>query len=296
MKDVVLIPAWRRPEFLWHCLANIQRAEGADKLHYLFRFDQGYSPDLHEVVAGFPLSKEVLLTPPCKYIAAKQSYSLLTGYTAAAARTDGLVYMIEEDVMVATDFFRYHQEAHALNRDLFCSIAVANPNRGRDNIHGEPDECYLSSGDYCSLGVAYRVQVIREILQPHMQVAYFTDPVKYCLRNFREAPLGAAYSEQDGLIRRIQLQIGAARPIAYPYQAKAYHAGFYGKNRGAGPTGTWRQRLERITAVIYSDEAMRTFAKHPEWYEDSRPIQLNAQPWTTLSLKPLPENASPVRF
>jgi hypothetical protein len=281
---------------LWHCLANIQRAEGADKLHYLFRFDQGHSPDLQEVVAGFPFSKEVLVTPPSKYLMAKQSYSLLTGYTAAAARTDGLVYMIEEDVMVATDFFRYHQQAHALEPDLFCSIGVANPNRGRDHIEGEPHEFYLSTHDYCSLGVAFNVRVIREVLQPHMQVGYFTDPVKYCLRNFKGSPFGASFAEQDGLIRRIQWQLGAERPIAYPYQAKAYHAGFYGKNRGAGPGGTWRQRLERITAVIYSDEAMRTFAKHPEWYEDSRPIQLNAQPWTTLSLKPLPANASPVRF
>lgn len=299
MKHVVLIPAWRRPEMLWHCLANIQRAELADQMHYIFRFDQGHDPSLYEVVAEFPFSHEVSVTAPTKYQLAKQSYSLLTGYTLAASRaeSDGLVFMVEEDVMVATDFFRWHLAVHEQQPNLFCSIAVANPNRGREGMDGALEEYYLSSDDYCSLGVAFRREVITNLVQPLMQVKYFVDPVKFCLREFKGSPFGASFAEQDGLLRRLQWSRGGAlNPIAYPYQARAYHAGFYGKNRGSGPSGHWRKRLESITQVIYSDEAMRTFAKHPDWYEDSRPIDLNTPPWTTLNIRPLPPNAAPVRF
>ena len=34
-RDVLIIPCWRRPEFLWHCLDNLRRAEGIGDLHVL---------------------------------------------------------------------------------------------------------------------------------------------------------------------------------------------------------------------------------------------------------------------
>ncbi len=36
-KDVVLLPCWRRPEFLWHCLDNLTRAAGIGGVHLSFR-------------------------------------------------------------------------------------------------------------------------------------------------------------------------------------------------------------------------------------------------------------------
>jgi hypothetical protein len=292
---VVLIPAWRRPEMLWHCLANIKRAEGADRLHYIFRFDQGHSPELHDVIRGFEFSHEVSITPPSKYLLTKQSYSLLTGYALAVSKCEagGLVFMIEEDVMVATDFFRFHQEVHEQPDKLFCSIAVANPNR-HGRIEGPAQHYYLSDGDYCSLGVAFPREVLRDVVLHHANPAYYAQPHSYCRKNWPKCPIGDAFAEQDGLIRRIQM--GGALPIAYPLRPRAYHAGLYGKNRGAGPSGSFAKRLEYVTEVIYSDEAMRTFAKHPEWYEDSRPIDLQADPWSNLERVTIREDLHPVRF
>lgn len=292
--NVVLIPAWRRPEMLWHCLRNIERAEGAKDLHYIFRFDTGYTPELHEVVKGFSFSHEITETPRTAYQLSKQSYSLITGYHYAAGKSDDLVYMIEEDVMVATDFFRWHAAVHRANDELFCSIAVANPNRTME-ITGEHDEYYHSTGDYCSLGVCFQRDTLLFDVISKVGSKYYTNPIDYCKRQFPDAPFGYAFAEQDGLIRRIQHAMGIDRPIAYPLRAKAYHAGLYGKNRGAGPGGTLAARLKYVADVIYSDEAMRTFAKHPEWYEDSKPIDLNAHPWTTLKLKKLDPQRNPLR-
>jgi hypothetical protein len=296
MKGIVLIPAWQRAEFLWHCLANIKRAVDADQYHYIFRFDTGFSPDLLTVVAGFPFSHEITYTARSGYRLSKQSYSLLTGYALAASKTDGLVIMVEEDVMVRDDFFLFHEAVHAEQTGLFCSIGVANPNRkmvstGPDNAY------YLSTGDYCSLGVAFRPKVLRELVLPHAVFDYYLNPVDYCRRNFKGSPFGDAFAEQDGLIRRVEWSpTGEAGAIAWPWKPRAYHAGLYGKNRGAGPAGPFAKRLQYVTDVIYSDQAMQAFARHQEWYEDSRPINLTAPvKHTELVLQTMNPATNPLR-
>lgn len=296
MKDVVLIPAWQRPEFLWHCLANLKRCEGADQLHYIFWFDQGHTPELHDVVRGFPFSHEVSGPPRSKWRDSKQSFSLLTGYRYAASKAKQFVFMVEEDVMVRTDFFRYHYAVHDQLPGLFCSIAVANPNR-RMTDEGPEDAFYVSSGDYCSLGVCYRAAVLQVTVEPHAVTNYLLNMVDYCARHFPGSPFGYSYAEQDGLIRRIQWSLGrrGMYPIAWPWKPRAYHAGLYGKNRGPGPAGSFSKRLQYVTDVIYSDEAMRTFARHPEWYEDSRPINLQAPEWQSMHMVALEESANPLR-
>ena len=286
MKDVVLIPAFNRPELLHHTLAHICNAERAQEMHYIFRFDQGHNPELHEVVRGFPFSHEVTVTPRSSYGIGKQSFSLLSGYKYAAAKAARHVFMIEEDVFVASDFFAWHHEVHADNPDLFCSIAVENPNRKVPT--GAHDEYYLTTDDYCSLGVCFHRDVLIDHVERHAQPGYYVQPHTYCRRHFPMAPFNPTHTEQDGLLRRIQWNLGMVRPIAYPYAAKAYHAGYYGANRADPPSGTLEQRIAHITAVCYNDEAMRTFALHPAYYEDSKPINLKAETWRTLRMKPLP--------
>lgn len=293
--NVVLVPAYRRPEFLWHCIQNIKLARRADEMHYIFRFDHGHDPDNHRVVKDFPYSHEIAVTNRVPYHLAKQSYSLLTGYQIASSKCDDLVFMIEEDVMIARDFFEWHLAVQSLVPDNFCSLAVANPNRTVVDS-GALGEYYLGTGDYCSLGVCFRKQALMEHVFPAVTSRYYQNPVDYCARNFPGSPIGHAFAEQDGLIRRVQIQLGMHRPTVWPWAPRAYHAGYYGKNRGAGPRGLLAERIARLTDVIYSDQAMRTFAKHPEWYEDSRPINLNPEPWTEQSLKTLDPSRNPLRF
>lgn len=295
MKNVCLIAAWRRPEFLWHCIANIKLATGAEQLHYIFRLDHGYDPECMLVIDGFPFSYEVRETPKTHYQIGKQSYSLLTGYQYAALQATDLVFMIEEDVMVAGDFFRWHLAVQEQRPEAFCSIAVANPNRIMNDACSASGDYYIGGGDYCSLGVCFRREVILERIAPFCETAYFANPVDYVHRRFKGLPIGHAFAEQDGLIRRIEM-VGPRSGIVWPWVPKAYHAGYYGKNRGAGPRGTLAQRIANLADIIYSDEAMRTFAKHPEWYEDSRPIDLTAKPWTRAQLTPLDPHRNPVRF
>lgn len=295
-RDVVLIPAWRRPEFLWHCLANLKRCEGADQLHYIFRFDHGHTTELYDVIKGFPFSHEVTTAPQSAYRIGKQSYNLLMGYRYAAQKTNQFVFMVEEDVMVRDDFFKWHYAAHAARPYLFCSIAVANPNRRMTDTGGE-DEFYTSEADYCSLGVCFHKNVLQNFVDPHIRHDYFVNPVDYCRRHFPGTPFGDQFAEQDGLIRRIEWwPVKGHTGIAWPWVPRAFHAGLYGNNRGAGPAGSFATRLDYVTSVIYSDQAMRDQAKHPEWYEDSRPINLTSPQWHTLKFRALEPDRNGLRL
>ena len=295
MMDVVVIPCWRRAELLYHALHHIQRAEGADQFHYIFRMDHGHSAELHEVVRGFPFNHEIAVTARTNYRHTKQSYSVLSGYALAAEKTDGLVFLIEEDIFIATDFFRWHREVHAQQPDLFCSIGVANHNRTMQDT-GAHDEYYLSDLDYCSWGVCYKSDALRRFVLPHANPTYYANGAGYIRKHLHGSPIGEGFTEQDGLIRRIQWKAGTTPPIAYPYQARAYHAGAYGYNRGDQPGGTLADRINLVSSFAYSPEAMRTFAERPEFVQDSTPIDLNAPAWQTLRMKPLDLERNPLRL
>lgn len=285
--DVVVIPCWRRAEMLWHTLQHISHAENADTCHYIFRVDTGHSPEVLEVIKGFPFSYEVAMTPRTNYRHTKQSFSVLSGYMLGCDRSQGgLVFLIEEDIFIANDFFKWHRAIHAAHRDLFCSIGVANHNRTMVDA-GDLDEYYLSSVDYCSWGVCFRSDVLRAGVLRHANMDYYQDPGAYIRRHLVGSPIGESFTEQDGLIRRIQWTQGASAPIAYPYRARAYHAGAYGYNRGDQPAGTLADRIKLVTSFAYSPESMLTFAERPEFVQDSIPVDLNTPPWQTLRMKPL---------
>src|ERR1039458_3247253 len=148
-KDIVVLPCWRRPEFLWHCLDNMTRAEGVDSVHVLFRPDSGFSPDNLEVIESFAdrlSSFEVQTADPCPFRRTKPSANLLLGCLHAAAAAKRYVFLVEEDIMVARDFFAWHRSVHAAAGPLFCSIPVKNRNRLL-TLPDEVDGYYLSSGD-----------------------------------------------------------------------------------------------------------------------------------------------------
>lgn len=289
--NVALIPCFNRPEFLTLALENIRKAEGAADIHYIFRLDHLFDKTNLQVIAQFPLPHTITYTPRVHYKLAKQSHSLLTGLIIAAQRTDKLVYLIEDDVMIGRDFFRWHDAVHKQNPDLFSSHANLNINRSIPT-QGNWDEYYLTSGDYGSIGTCMHRDTILNHIAPHASKSYYRSPTNYVATTFKGSTLKRDQAEQDGLIRRIQHTTG--RPQAYPhtmqidgllYGPRCFHAGFYGKNRPKKYTGSLDQKITRLREIIYSEEGMRTFALHPGYYADSRPCALELPEWTSLRLK-----------
>jgi hypothetical protein len=292
-RDVVLIPCWRRPEFLWHCLENLTRAEGIEQLHVIFRPDHGHDPAIHQVIAEFAArfaSCEVDVPPRCPYKRSKQSSNVLTGYLLAASKARGYVFMIEEDIIVARDFFRWHYAVQALEPQLFCSLSTLNTNRVVPS-NEDPQVYYRTTLDYCSLGVCFARAIIRQDVAPHVRRAYFEDPKGYCASNFPSSQIGAGYAEQDGLIRRIQEARGESAAIAYPYRPRAFHAGFIGYHRAGRLRGTLSERIQQVGNIIYNFDTMRQAIENPDHIADSIPIPLETPSWQKLWHLPLPRQA-----
>jgi hypothetical protein len=281
-KDVVLLPCWQRPEFLWHCIDNISQADGIENIHVIFRPDTGFAPDILDVILtqGRRLASfEIQYPPVCPFRRTKQSANVLLGYLHAASIARQFVFLIEEDIMVARDFFRWHRDVHAVQPQLFCSIAAKNHNR---EVAASSDAAayYGSTGDYCSWGVCMNRRVIQESIAPHVNVSYFRKPKRYLRRHFPASEVSLAFIEQDGLIRRIQEK--SQKPLAYPCAPRAYHAGFYGYNRAGGLDGSLADKVQQIASIIYSADAMRAAAANPDYAADSVPVTLCADEWSAL--------------
>jgi hypothetical protein len=294
--DIVVLPCWRRPEFLWHCLDNIAQAQGVEQLTVVARPDTGYSPENLEVIRSFSErlpNIQVQYPTPAPYRRTKQSANVLLGYLWAASMARRFVYLIEEDIMVARDFFRWHREVHtAAPGPLFCSIAVANPNR-QLTLPDELNGYYLSSGDYCSTGVCFDKNVLRKAIAPHVGMSYMRQPKKYIRRHFPDSPIGLGFVEQDGLIRRIQER--ADQPIAWPCVPRAFHSGFYGYNRSGGIEGSLEQRIQQLSRMIYDSAQMRSAAVSSQQHPEScLPCELQLPEWTALHQLnvPMPVSAS----
>ena len=274
-RDIIIVPCWRRPEMLWHCIDNICKADGVDSKHIIFRPDSGFDPDNLAVIRAHSTrlpSYEIHEAPRCPYRRTKLSANILFGYMAAAARARRYVYLVEEDIMVGRDFFRWHSAVHARRRDLFCSIAVRNHNRDID-APDDPDCFYLSQGDYCSWGVCFDRSVLRERLAPHVNIDYLSHPKRYLRRQFPGSRVEPGFVEQASLLRRIQ-EAGEL-PIAYPASPRAYHAGFYGRNRPGGICGQLDERVRQLNAMIYDKRAMRDAALSERYAADSVPVRLD---------------------
>lgn len=279
----VLIPCFRRAEFLHHSLRNIEKAEGAELHHFIFALDHGYDPEVLRVTEGFTLSKEIRYTPRTRYTIGKQSFNVLYNLP----RGEEYTILIEEDVIVGRDFFQWHAAVHDQGH-LFSAHANLNVNSAPRE--GMTDEYYLTSRDYGSIGVSLSGEAMEHIA-PHINGDYFADPVRYIRKHFPDSWLGYGFSEQDGLIRRIQAQTDL--PQAYPchlyldgnlYGPRCYHAGYVGKNRPrTGITGSLESRIAQVGATIYDTSIMR--AACGTYAGDSVPCALELPQWDELRLK-----------
>jgi hypothetical protein len=286
--NTVLIPCFRRPEFLQATIDRIHEATGAAQYQYIFRLDQGFDPMCEKVISTFQFPHQVTYTPRTSYTITKQSYSVLTGLQMAA-RTSELVFLIEEDVLIGRDFFQWHEHIHA-HQELFSSHA--NKNINSTSREGQWDDYYLTTGDYGSIGTCIPSAVINKHINPHINPNYFRQPWHYIKAKFPTSTLGTSFVEQDGLIRRIQptTDLQQAYPCTFElddllYGPRCYHAGFYGKNRPNSISGNYEQRKQKVDSVVYSQAAMRHVAVQPGYYEDSRPCALELPTWQTLTLK-----------
>lgn len=255
MTDAVLIPCWRRPEFLQATLTRIKLARGSEDLHYLFAVDRGSDPRVHEVIEAFPYRKrKVISHHPYR----GPAYNILEGYRELYRSTvDGdRIYLIEDDVFIAEDFFEYHDEAWDLDDEAKIVSACKNQNLAKPKNYVDSASAVYRHVSYQSLGVSFDRRIFPEILE-HASRAYYLDPIEYCATRLPDKKLPESAASQDGLIHRIVRK--NLWWTIYPIIPRAFHAGFYGWNRNGIPlSGSVEDAANRL--LIMTDHEMNQLA------------------------------------
>ena len=276
--NIVIIPCHRRADFLTVCLERIMAADGASENFYIIAVDRGYAPEVLSVARLFPLPKLVHVAPRHPFTG--PSYNILEAYREALRMMPRLdarrIYLIEEDVWISKDFFRWHEQAAEKFRPLIASCCRNQNERSEsDSINAlastplqfglvEPAIVYEHLS-YQSLGVSFDPMFL-SLLMHYVTEDYYRDMVEYCKANFPPSHIPEANAEQDGLIHRVCLRYGAR--TLYAAAPRAFHAGFTGANRdGRGLTGSLMERVRALKEM--TAEEMNALA--PEEFADIVP-------------------------
>lgn len=256
--DVVIVPTYFRPEFLYLGLEKVYEArESENKLIWIYQ-DRKYGDieqfrnelaDTETVVEywqrAFGNRLRAVMRPEHGYYG--NSCNILAAYAKAYQSEAQFVYLVEDDVLVTEDFFEWHDQVQT---DIpFCSIAGF---CDRNSAHS--GDCFESS-EYASLGVCWNRTNLSAVVE-HANSDYYRNPTPYILKHFPSSKHGLWAMEQDGLIQRIMEQ--RLTKAVWASTPKAFHIGVYGYHRSIGPDnmplGTLAERIEFYRKAV-SDPA-----------------------------------------
>jgi len=226
LNGVVIIPVFNRPEFLKICLEYIRQSDNYKDYLYLFAIDFGYSIENLQIIKDFEAEKELHFTKEHQ-INAKLSYNLLNAYSLATKLTEKIIILIEDDILVSKGFFKWHQEIHEKEKNIFCAIASKNDNTNFGTFDN-PNFYYISqNADYQSLGTSFKSEKVKEFLT-YATEKYFADTGLFCKTNFPQSKINKHHTEQAGLIRRVIEKNNYH--VVFAHVPFCTHVGFYGKN------------------------------------------------------------------
>lgn len=227
MPSTVVIPCWRKPSFLAATLKLIEKARGANRLRYLFAIDRDADPRVNEIIAGFRFLSHSS-TVRRAHAFPGNSYNILEALKSVSGPgdPDDLVYVIEDDIFIADDFFEFHEDAHRLDEPFFVS-ACRGP---RKILASDAERLVYRSSEYRSLGVSFRAHRLGYVVE-HATRKYYADMIGYCAKELPDTGLPIHHVEQSRLIHRVVRKVGSWG--LFPVKPRAFHAGFAGYNRGA---------------------------------------------------------------
>jgi hypothetical protein len=252
-KDVVVVPTYKRPEFLACCLSRIRAAE---PLIDIFVFpDRG---TLFDTEQSWVMSNPGMGKPVYPCWVPKHDYYGNTFNAMEALRfawnmgNYNHIFYIEDDVMVHPDFFDWHREQLEEVPELFCSMGWV------FNRHAPIDDAVMYQPWYYAIGTCFPWARLSRVIE-HATPEYYADMQGYIERTFRSShlnsPYGIQHFEQDGLIQRVLDQ--QKMSTASCGVAKCDHIGTVGYNRGWNTSDEFfagcrslHQRIERVEELI----------------------------------------------
>lgn len=287
MKDLILIPTFARPEYLSLCLEHVAAADKVGD-HEVW-----VSHDRHVNDVGFPLgqmeiSKQVvakagarmILRQPHPYIG--NPCNFLELYKEAFSQPDvRYVFLIEDDVLIAKDFFRWHAAVQERG-DYFCSVGWHCVRYDKAIRDDDPTSYIESAMDFSSIGVCWK----REKLAPFVQHAtpkFYCAMRDYLARAFPNNPIPAGqWTEQAGVVTRLLHAAPGQRVVAWPTRRRCSHVGVSGYHRPNGFrfSGELPDRVKALRAAVMG-EAILGMSK--DFVDDIEPL-LSEKEWDPSQL------------
>lgn len=262
MKDVVIVPTFDRPEFLWLCLENIAAADGWQDSVILVCEDihadkpKSFTVEI-EMLATIRYFEKVFgqnfryrhMTPHTTY---GNSLNLLRAFQESECCGYELICVVEDDVLVTKDFFLWNQRlfdlplkpwvvcAGRLNRSLNFE---SNGRYAMDESIRDVMMCKSVVGAYNSWATCF----------PRSSVTSFLKEIT-CDTDFKPGV------EQDMLIQDYMRKHKLSS--AWPYVPRAFHVGWYSYHRNGGiiPQGTLEQRVSVLRSIVMKQSKLREIA------------------------------------
>ena len=290
MRDIVLVTTFFRPEFLWITLSAIAASDGGrDKDVWVVqdhhidpkRCDAAHVQQIHEnaeIVAEFCNKFQTFRwidRLATNY--AGNSYSCLEAYKEAYGTDARFVYLIEDDILIEKDFFRWHEAAQAQG-DYFCSIGWDKPEAGSNP---SPEAYTETSSGYTSWGVCWRREKLAEVVH-HCRPEYYRSMEAYVHKLYPCMPWGCA--EQDGLISGIVKSNPSHHVVIRPCLTRAYHIGVTGYHRPNGPrfTGNLRERVRQLSEAMWAGKLPEMRKEFLDLNDIDTPRTAGTPAWSTL--------------
>ena len=263
MTDVVLVPTYCRPDYLTICLEHLSQAEGHGSKYVFVQHDHRET-DPPEVLVEAGLSQEVAqsfgpkfravffsLVPAHRYIG--NSYNCLELYKLAFGVSDArYVYLVEDDVIVTPDFFKWHEAVQGRG-DYFASVGWRCSRNPDFKESGDPTAYMESARDYASIGVCWRRGNLTPLLE-HAKPEYYGNLGGYVRVTFPNSVIPTSeWTEQDGIVTRL-LHETEDRWVAWPELPRCAHIGIQGYHRRNGHrfVGSLVQRTDALRGAINS--------------------------------------------
>ena len=251
MTECVLVPTYRRPEMLYHCLAMIR---GFEKDIPVFVFpDRGtmHDKEFTDVMECFnPENTLAMWVPEHDYYG--NSFNVMEAFRFGYNSHADLIYYIEDDVMIHWDFFKWHREVHEECDDIFAAMGWV------FNHYAPITQDLMFQPWYYAIGTSFTRAKLAKIVQ-HATPRYYEDMPKYVEKVFNKSilnsPVNVTHYEQDGLIQRV-LDVDKSQTVTAG-MACCSHLGVFGYNRGwdkredfFGDAQTFVARVAKINQLL----------------------------------------------
>jgi hypothetical protein len=245
VKECLLVPTYKRNEFLYCALASIREQDGKIKI-FVFS-DRG--EDNHELRAVCDHFNAYLKVVPCHNYYGN-SYCVMEAFRWAYDHGYELIHYSEDDVIQHPDCLAWHRTTHEMFDDIFASCGWI------FNLHAPITDDYMFAPWYYAPNACFTREKLGLIVK-HANPIYYSDYQKYVLETFPKSILHAQgkqrttkFYEQDAIVQYVMEQDKSQ--VAWRASALIDHVGIAGYNKPDGPKfeGTLEERIAQVEELI----------------------------------------------